>query len=748
MSRTARNHHSVLTLLLAAVSVCIASNTYAQDKTTFDDHVKAILRTRCASCHGPDSKKGDLDITSFTNLMIGGSSGSVIEPGDVDGSYLFDLVTHEDEPVMPPSGKIPDAEIEVIRKWIELGALENKGSKAVVKKVSGVAMGENPLVRPEVVATLPRMPIQPVQRTARNPVARAIATSPWAPMAAVAGKNQVLIYDTKSLQLIGVLPFPEGTVNVVKFSRSGAVLLAAGGRAGASGVAVLWDVATGERITTVGDELDEILAADISPDHGLVALGGSSRLINIYSVETGEKKHSIKKHTDWVTAMSFSTDGVLLATGDRNGGLHVWESWTAREYLTLKGHSGTIQSVAWRADSNVLASASKDTSIRLWELNNGSQIKTWNAHGGGANSVIFNREGQILSTGVDKTTKLWGQDGKQVIAFTAFKDVALSVAWCDETKRAIAGDYTGTICVWKPDGALQGLLSPNPRTLEQRLAASEKGLQQRTTALQPLVAAATAATEKATTAQTTVTQSTVAQTAAQKTFDSVQAAMVATSQQATTLKVQLDAGNKELAEFTSAKPLLDEALQKIQQASAKLPTDEPLKQQVVTLTQRVAALQTQIETKTTATAALQSKLTEITSQVVATDAKVKATTDALKAVQAKVVASQAALQPLVVARDAAVVARDQAQTALNAAKYQVDRWKNEIAFIAQLKQLQAQLDAANNVLAEKQTGLNAANDVLKTAHEKSNVAAKLVQDARTSAQQITDQIEAAKKIER
>ena len=68
--------------------------------------------------------------------------------------------------------------------------------------------------------------------------------------------------------------FPEGTVHVLRFSRNGALLLAGGGRGGQSGLAVVWDVKTGKRVFEVGKEYDAVLAADLSPDLGLVALGG------------------------------------------------------------------------------------------------------------------------------------------------------------------------------------------------------------------------------------------------------------------------------------------------------------------------------------------------------------------------------------------------------------------------------------------------------------------------------------------
>jgi mono/diheme cytochrome c family protein len=53
----------------------------SEEKITFDDHIQPIFRQKCASCHNPDRKSSGLDLTSYTNLMQGGSSGDVIDPG-------------------------------------------------------------------------------------------------------------------------------------------------------------------------------------------------------------------------------------------------------------------------------------------------------------------------------------------------------------------------------------------------------------------------------------------------------------------------------------------------------------------------------------------------------------------------------------------------------------------------------------------------------------------------------------------
>ena len=100
--------------------------------------------------------------------MQGGGSGKVIEPGDADGSSLLGVITHKEEPKMPPSSaKIPDAEIDLICKWIEGGALETSGSSAAVKakpkfqfKLAPSALGKpaGPPAMPENLSTEPFVP--------------------------------------------------------------------------------------------------------------------------------------------------------------------------------------------------------------------------------------------------------------------------------------------------------------------------------------------------------------------------------------------------------------------------------------------------------------------------------------------------------------------------------------------------------------------------------------------------------------
>lgn len=462
----------ILGLASLATSQPARADEAAPEKITYDEHVKPIFREHCFSCHNQDTKKSDLSLAAYGATMEGGASGAIIEPGDPDSSRLWGLVAHIDEPAMPPmQDKLPEAKLDTIKKWILGGALENSGSVAKVKKgpslqmsaSSGSAKPEGPPPMPEQKSR------QPIVYTPRAGAVTALAASPWAPLAAVAGQKQIALYNTDTAELLTVLPFPEGVPHVLKFSRSGTLLLAGGGTGGKLGTVAVYDVKTGERVTTVGEELDVVLAADINEDHTRIALGGPGRVVRIYSTE-GELLHEIRKHTEWIYAVEFSPDGVLLATSDRNGGLFVWEAETAREYQNLAGHKGGVTDVSWRPDSNVLASASEDGTIKLWEMEGGKEIKNIPAHGGGVTGVEFAQDGKFVSSGRDRLTKLWDPAGAAIRDFPALGDLAMEVAITHDAGRVIAGDWMGEVRLWNTtDGAQVANMPPNPPTLQMRV---------------------------------------------------------------------------------------------------------------------------------------------------------------------------------------------------------------------------------------------------------------------------------------
>ena len=485
-------------LLLSALSLTLPSLLQAAEeakpgeKVTFVDHVLPILEDKCVNCHNPDESKGGLDLSTYSATLTGGSGGEIVIPEDPGSSRLFSLSAHLEEPIMPPKGtKASEKELKVLSDWISGGILETSSStarksdkpKIDFDSITSAGKPEGPPAMPE------HLLLEPAVLTERPNSIPALAHSPWAPILAVAGQKQVLLYHSEDFDLLGVLPYPEGFPQALSFSPNGAYLSCGGGRAGKSGNVVAWDIKTGERIIEVGKEYDCVLGADVSPDLKRAVMGGPGRNIKIWDTVAGEQIASIKKHTDWMLSAAYSPDGVIFATGGRGGDLYTWEAATGYEFFTLKGHTKGVTALSWRSDGNVLASSSEDGQIILWEMNEGSQVKKWNAHPGGALSVAFAPNGNLVSVGRDKTLKVWQGDGKQLKSIPASSDVVLSVAISHDSARAFSGDIFGNIKVWNVEsGAELASIVPNPPTIDDQLAYSEQRIRELTGELPKLKA--------------------------------------------------------------------------------------------------------------------------------------------------------------------------------------------------------------------------------------------------------------------
>ncbi len=583
-------------------------------KVTYADHVQPIFRQHCFACHGADQKKSDLALDNYPATMKGGASGEVLVSGDPASSRLWALVNHDESPEMPVNGaKLPPEQLAVIKAWIEGGLLEKGDS--VARKPSKPAVAAITPTADNRPAGEPAMPQgvlrEPVLFATHRGAASALATSPWAPLAAIASPYQIALYQTDSGELLGMLPFIEGSAYVLRFSRDGSILLAGGGRSASLGVAALYDVKSGRRLTTVGDELDSVLAADLRPDHSLVALGGPRKVVRVYRVADGSLAYEITKHTDWITAMEFSPDGKLLATADRGGGLMLWDAQTGRERGDLRGHTEQINAVSWRSDSAVLASASEDDTVKLWQPD-GQQLKTWPAHGGGVTSVHFARDGQLVTSGRDQLVRTWKPDGAVIRDIATLEDLALAARFTHDGLRVVASDWRGNVRVFEAAAGTPLLtLDPNPPTIAMRLAGADAEVNQLRQVAQQAQAQLTAAQQQVAAAESALNQ---ARTDAQ-----------AKTQVQTEKMTQLSAAEQRLAAATADKTALDQAAAQI---AAQMTS---VQQELATAETAAAAVQTQRDESQAQLAKQQAAVAEVTAQIAALQETLKTVQAAMQA---------------------------------------------------------------------------------------------------------------------
>lgn len=83
---------------------------------TWEGSIGKIMTARCGSCHG---SLGALNVKNYADLMKGGRSGTVIVPGDPQGSLLIQTVQGGTHP-----GSFSNEELQKVIEWIQAGAPE------------------------------------------------------------------------------------------------------------------------------------------------------------------------------------------------------------------------------------------------------------------------------------------------------------------------------------------------------------------------------------------------------------------------------------------------------------------------------------------------------------------------------------------------------------------------------------------------------------------------------------------------
>ena len=410
--------------------------------------VAPILAERCTACHDPDSKKGGLDMTSFTAALQGGGSGKSIVPGQPDQSRLFRMITQQERPFMPRDGDPLEASAIVkIRQWIEQGAAEDTAlalsfmsektakQKALAEAVEASMSGTAPL--PE---NLPTIAVRYPPRT--MPVL-ALARSPRAPLLALPGLAQVLLLDG-ALQTRGVLPCELPRIGAIGFSSDGSLLAIAGGEAGRNGKALVYDVKSGAVTGTFGKERDVPLAVAIHRGRGLIALGGSSKRARVYALGDGSEVLD-GKHDDFVLALEFSPDGSTLAAADRSGVILLWETDGGRIAQTLRLPKGAANAVAFHRQGRMLAVAAGDGTVRMFSVQDGKEQWQKNAHLGEALALAFGPNNRLATGGTDGRIAVFDLDGKAVARSEPGGDQVQAIAFGVDDNIVIGGDAQGRL---------------------------------------------------------------------------------------------------------------------------------------------------------------------------------------------------------------------------------------------------------------------------------------------------------------
>jgi mono/diheme cytochrome c family protein len=97
---------------------------------SYQKDVQTIFNRNCIGCHKVGNTSPNLvDGSSYASLTTlpapPAEQEILVTKGDAAGSILFQAMTGNGAPQMPPNGKLSATKLAIVEKWINDGALNN-----------------------------------------------------------------------------------------------------------------------------------------------------------------------------------------------------------------------------------------------------------------------------------------------------------------------------------------------------------------------------------------------------------------------------------------------------------------------------------------------------------------------------------------------------------------------------------------------------------------------------------------------
>jgi WD40 repeat protein len=420
--------------------ICATAEGEATAKSvSFIREVAPILVAKCQACHGAKKAESNYRLDSFNGLMQPGDFGTPpVTAGDLENSELYRLITAEDDQErMPNNGsRLAESEIQIISNWIEQGAQFDAPDAAAPLSTQ---------IPPDLAH-----PAAPTTYPTAAPIT-AMAFTVDGSQLVVGGYHELLIWDVASGNLatrIGNIP---QRIFGMAFSSDHAWLAVAGGSPGVSGEVRLipWNngPAKDSQARILARHDDVFFDVTFRPDSRQLAASGADGSVRVFEMPTGAERLKITNHADWVTALGFSPDGKRIATASRDRTAKVFDAESGSLLATYSEHNAPARAVAFSSDGKSVISAGGNR-IRVWNIDNSKQIGEMTGFDNEIHAFVSNGE-TVVAAAADRSVRQFKfADRALVRSLTEHTAPVLSLAWHEPSHVVAAGCFDGTVTVW------------------------------------------------------------------------------------------------------------------------------------------------------------------------------------------------------------------------------------------------------------------------------------------------------------
>jgi hypothetical protein len=129
--------------------------------------------------------------------------------------------------------------------------------------------------------------------------------------------------------------------------------------------------------------------ARVSSDGARLLTASRDGLARLWDIASGEVLTTYRGHVGQVTSASFSPDGNQILTTSTDRTARVWNLGSGRVITVLVGHTGVVNDAAYAPDGLLAVTGGADRTARVWDLATGKAITAPIQATGGVSVVAF-----------------------------------------------------------------------------------------------------------------------------------------------------------------------------------------------------------------------------------------------------------------------------------------------------------------------------------------------------------------------
>ena len=277
--------------------------------------------------------------------------------------------------------------------------------------------------------------------------------------------SDVFLWNLKSRELDTVLKGHTDIVHTLCISPDDRILAS-----GSSDKTIkLWDLDSLELVSTLIKRKDPIYSLSFSPDSKLLAAGGENKYksdegkrtsIYLWDVRTGELVSTLTGHKLRINSVAFSPDGKNIASGSNDLTVRVWDVETGTQLYFLKGHEEQVSSVAFTPDNKSLVS-SGGGGIKLWNVETGELNLSFSNDGEYVRCFAVHPSGKFLAAGTTNGIDIWNLEKSEKL-HSIVSEWPVSLAFSPNGELLSSGDTAAFSDLEDAGGAVRVWRVPQP----------------------------------------------------------------------------------------------------------------------------------------------------------------------------------------------------------------------------------------------------------------------------------------------